>query len=382
MISIITQGKFHSEPLAIILKKKKLLKKYILFYVSKLIDNSLKSETHCANFLFLFYKIYIKIFRKDPPEVINWFLKRRFENFVLKHITNEKILHIWPDCSNQILNHCKKNSIITVCETSSAHPNYKKKIIDEEYKNFDLEPKTFSKKIYSDQIKFFKSADYFMAPSKFVINSLLKNKIDKKRILYAPFGVDINFFDKGKKKKKDKKLRIVSVGDFDIRKGSYYILKAFSKIKDPNIELDFIGNINDDLRNICQDELNDKRVRLLGTMNKIQLRDSLKNYDIFCLASLEEGMAISMLEAMSMSLVPLCSEHTGAKDIIDHAYDGFIFKIRDINEIKRKIIFLRKNPNILKIMSKRIRSKIVKNFSHQIYQNRIYYNYRKILKKI
>lgn len=69
MISIITQGKFHSEPLAIILKKKKLLKKYILFYVSKLIDNNLKSETHCANFLFLFYKIYIKIFRKDHLEL-------------------------------------------------------------------------------------------------------------------------------------------------------------------------------------------------------------------------------------------------------------------------------------------------------------------------
>lgn len=381
MISIIAQGKFHSENIAKALKNKNLLNKYILFYYSKFIDNSLIKNVYCTNFLFLFYKIYIKIFKKDPPEFINWYLKRSFENYALNKVTNERILHVWPDCSDKIADYCRKNSIITVCEASSAHPIYKKKIVDSEFKKFKLKPETFSYKVFIDQIKFYKKADYFMAPSNFVINSLLKNNINKKKILYAPFGVDTKFFSRRVSNRANKKIRIVSVGDFDIRKGSYYLLKAFNKINDKNLELHFIGNINQNLKRICKKELKDDRVKLLGTMNKIKLRDRLKNYDIFCLASLEEGMAISMLEAMSMSLVPICSENTGAKDIIKHEYDGFIFKIRDVEDIKKRILFLRNNPEVLKKMGTRIRKKICQKFSNKKYQERIIVNYKKILLK-
>ena len=41
-----------------------------------------------------------------------------------------------------------------------------------------------------------------MAPSRFVINSLLKNNISKNKILYNPFGVDTKFFSRKKFKKK------------------------------------------------------------------------------------------------------------------------------------------------------------------------------------
>ena len=381
MISIVAQGKFHSENIAKALKNKNLLNKYILFYYSRLIDKSLIKNTYCTNLLFLFYKIYIKIFRKDPPQFLNWFLKRNFENYALSKVTDEKILHVWPDCSDKIANYCKKNSIITICEASSAHPIYKKKIVDNEFKKFKLKPETFSDKVFTDQIKFYKKADYFMAPSNFVINSLLKNKVNKKKVLYAPFGVDTKFFSRKVLNRTSKKLKIVSVGDFDIRKGSYYLLKAFNKINDKNLELHFIGSVNQNLKKICKKELKDDRVKLLGAMSKINLRNRLKDYDIFCLASLEEGMAISMLEAMSMSLVPICSENTGARDVIKHGYDGFVFKIRDVKDIRKKILFLRNNPEKLKKMSTRIRKKICQKFTNKKYQEKIISNYKKILFK-
>ena len=172
------------------------------------------------------------------------------------------------------------------------------------------------------------------------------------------------------------------VGDFNLRKGSFYILKAFNQIYDNNLELHFIGAVDSDLRKICKKELNDKRIKLLGTMNKLSLKSHLKNYDIFCLASLEEGMSISMIEAMSMSLVPICSENTGAKDIIKNGYDGFIFKIRDIDGIKNSILKLKNNPKILNQMSKRIRKKVCKDFSSEKHQQRVFLNYKKILKLI
>ena len=85
-------------------------------------------------------------------------------------------------------------------------------------------------------------------------------------------------------------------------------------------------------------EIADKIGKSKSTIcTEFNLRNRLKDYDIFCLASLEEGMAISMLEAMSMSLVPICSENTGARDVIKHGYDGFVFKIRDVKDIRKKI---------------------------------------------
>ena len=82
-----------------------------------------------------------------------------------------------------------------------------------------------------------------------------------------------------------------------------------------------------------------------------------------------------------MSLVPLCSENTGAKDIIKNGYDGFIFKIRDINALKNKIILLNNNPRLLEQMKIRIRKKICKNFSKEEYQKRILVHYKKIISK-
>jgi glycosyltransferase involved in cell wall biosynthesis len=59
--------------------------------------------------------------------------------------------------------------------------------------------------------------------------------------------------------------------------------------------------------------------------DKIELLDS---NDIFVLPSLREGMPIALLEAMARGKIVISSRNQGAKEIISHGENGFLFEIR------------------------------------------------------
>lgn len=80
-------------------------------------------------------------------------------------------------------------------------------------------------------------------------------------------------------------------------------------------------SINANLKNLAKDDPN---IEFLGGKNNIA--DYLHMADAFCLSSIFEGMPISLIEAMSMGCIPICTPVGGIKEMIKDGVNGFLSK--------------------------------------------------------
>lgn len=63
-------------------------------------------------------------------------------------------------------------------------------------------------------------------------------------------------------------------------------------------------------------------IHLLGEVSNPRLY--LGHADVFCMSSIMEGMPISLIEAMSCGLIPICTPVGGIVDMIKDGYNGFL----------------------------------------------------------
>jgi glycosyltransferase involved in cell wall biosynthesis len=71
------------------------------------------------------------------------------------------------------------------------------------------------------------------------------------------------------------------------------------------------------------------RVNLLGALSHAKLADVYRTASVFVLASVEEGMALSVLEALASGVPVIVTENTGAADIVTHGREGLVVPARD-----------------------------------------------------
>ena len=91
--------------------------------------------------------------------------------------------------------------------------------------------------------------------------------------------------------------------------------------------------------------------------------------DILCLPSYREGFGSSIIEAASCELPALGSNIYGISDAIVENYTGFLHKVGDINDLKKKMIFVIKNKKLLKKYGIKARKRAKKKFDENLVSN-------------
>ncbi len=181
-------------------------------------------------------------------------------------------------------------------------------------------------------------------------NRFLKFKINKKKIIVIPNGVDTSeftrqthsqFLDRYLNDKKDYK-RVVFVGRLDKQKGVEYLIRAIPKVIKKYKEVHFFilgnGNLEIELKNLVR-ELN---IKLYVTfINFIPLKKMPEFYssaDIFCLPSIHEGFPLSIAEALSIGLIIVSSAVEGIPEAIIENENGFLVEPTNIKQLSDKLI--------------------------------------------
>jgi glycosyltransferase involved in cell wall biosynthesis len=124
------------------------------------------------------------------------------------------------------------------------------------------------------------------------------------------------------------------------------LVEAFKKIK-TDLKLVIAGDAThteaylDKVKALAK---NDKRIIFTGPLYGDDKIEAFSNARFFVLPSTIEGMPIVLLEAMSFGLCPLVSDIEENLDVIKDY--GFSFKVRNVNDLKKKLEYLIKNPNI------------------------------------
>ena len=143
-----------------------------------------------------------------------------------------------------------------------------------------------------------------------------------------------------------------------------YLIKAFLKadIKDAKL---VIAGANDTDKEYVEYlhglANNDNRVIFTGAVYGLDKETLLKNCKVFCIPSTIEGLAITLLEAMSYAKPVIASDIEANKEGLGE--NGIWVKVEDIEDLSRAIEFCEVNINILKIEANNNRIRIEKYFT-------------------
>jgi glycosyltransferase involved in cell wall biosynthesis len=376
-------GRFHAFNLAQELLKRDALKFIITSYpkfITKrwdLPDNKVKS---------VFIKeILERIYYKLPKFLKNlynpqFFITEIFDKLASRKLEKADIFVGWSSFSLHTLRKAKKMGMITILDHGSSHIEYQRDILKEEYEILGIKPKPYylpHPKIVEKELKEYEEADYICLPSSFAKRTFLEKGIPENKILHIPYGVDLSNFKQISKN--DNVFRIIFVGSLSIRKGVYYLLKAYKELNLKNSELLLVGPIWDEIKPILNKF--DGFYKAIGPVPQKELYKYYSNSSVFVLPSIEEGLAMVQLQAMACGLPVICTTNTGGEYVVRDGIDGFIIPIRDVEKLKEKILYLYENPEICKQMGQNAKERAKSGFSWEDYGNKIYENYQKILEK-
>lgn len=162
-------------------------------------------------------------------------------------------------------------------------------------------------------------------------------------------------------------IKIVFVGRLTEPKDPILLLRAFNELEKElkdKAEVLIIGEgekRKELERFIKNNELSEK-VKLLGSLPREKVFETLIGADIFVLTSNWEGFPITILEAMSCSLPIIATDVGGVKEVVNNEV-GFLIKRSDKQGFKNALIQLIESPDLRFKMGKNAKERVEKEFS-------------------
>ena len=117
---------------------------------------------------------------------------------------------------------------------------------------------------------------------------------------------------------------LISIGHISKVKNHMLLCSAVAELVDKGapIELYMFGRFVDEGIVNGIKGLNNPHIHMLGQVENP--RQYLRNADVFCMSSVIEGMPISLIEALSCGLIPICTSVGGIVDIVEDSKSGFL----------------------------------------------------------
>jgi glycosyltransferase involved in cell wall biosynthesis len=154
----------------------------------------------------------------------------------------------------------------------------------------------------------------------------------------------------------ERPLRVLFLGQINLRKGVGQLLEAIKSLADEEIEFWFVGptqiHIPSELKHI-------PRVKWFGVVPRIDVARYYKEADVFILPTLSDGFGLTQLEAQSWKLPVIASRHCG--EVVRADENGVVLEEVSGQAIAEALLKLLRSPESLREMS--LRSGVSERFS-------------------
>jgi len=197
-----------------------------------------------------------------------------------------------------------------------------------------------------------REAEHVLVPSDFVRDTLLEQGVDRARINFLPYGVDVERFQPAWTPDPRGRFRILYVGNVGQKKGIKYLLEAVKRLGRSDITLTLVGRLVGSGAGLAPYR---PLFRHLPHVPYLQVHEMFRNADLFIYPSLHEGSAFANLEAMAAGLPVITTHNAGS--VVRDGMDGFIVPIRDPDAIAAGIERLRKDPDKRAAMARSARAR-------------------------
>jgi glycosyltransferase involved in cell wall biosynthesis len=273
----------------------------------------------------------------------------------------------------------RKRGVPIVVERGSTHARFREALLDREYDLLGLDRSALrlSPEVLNRELEEYEQADCVVVPSCFAKDSFVHEGVKPHKVITVPYGVDTELFRPDPLPNLSK-FGVLSVGNLGVEKGTHHLLTAMEKLAIPGIELVLAGALDSYLKG----RLLKSKVpwKFVGHVPQSELPAWYRKAAVFCLPSIQEGMAMVVLEAMACGIPAIVSTNTGCSGVVREGKDGYVIPTRDPETLAERILKLYKDPPLRMLMGMNARERALA-FTWDTYGDRVAQCYRNILKR-
>lgn len=134
------------------------------------------------------------------------------------------------------------------------------------------------------------------------------------------------------------KYNLVCTGTLLHRKGQDLVVEALSRLTEKqrrNIHVTFLGDgpLKSELESMIASHHLEDNVTLMGGVPNTEVYRHLAAANIYILMSINEGLPISIIEAMRCSLPIITADNSGMPEIVRDGYNGLLLKTGNVDKL-------------------------------------------------
>ncbi|QSR86416.1 glycosyltransferase family 4 protein [Candidatus Methylacidiphilum infernorum] len=350
-VNVAVCGRFHYHNYIPFLAQEDFLKS---FYYSHRFDRKILKD-HPEKEVNLWLKEYLrvlhsKVFGTKYQDSLFYAYLLLWEKGVLKHWRKADLWHLLlHGTALKILQRAKNEGSLTLGEAVNAHPLVVFQILSEEEERLSLPRRQRLWKAAQRLLEELKEIDFLLVPSNWVKKSFIQEGFPEEKIQILHYGVNVSRFKPSQSK--DNVFRVICVAQITPRKGQVYLLEAWKKLKLPHAELCLAGKIDPVMIPLLSRY--NGLFRYLGYSSHEKVASFYQNASVYVLPTLEDGFAVSCLEAMASGLPVVTTDQNGASDVIKHGVNGFVVPIRSPEKIAYYLELLYTHPGLCREMGEK-----------------------------
>ena len=219
----------------------------------------------------------------------------------------------------------------TILDAGNSHPDQFWALIAEEHKRWGCSLPPISRQQHERGLRSLDNADFVIGVSEHVVDSIVSRGFPAENVALIHRPVNLRVFSPSPiDRPPNRPLTLVSTGSLSLRKGSPYLFEAVDILrrKYPDMRLLLTDALEESVRPLLA-RFSDLPIEWAPVLPHHLLAARLREADMFVLPSIEEGLARTIMEALSCGLPCIVTPNTGAGNLIDPDTNGDIVPICD-----------------------------------------------------
>ena len=182
--------------------------------------------------------------------------------------------------------------------------------------------------------------------------------------------------------KENSTVNVLFMGRLGKRKGTYDIIEAAKYLKTSDVEIHLYGDGDvEEFENIIADNNLQEKVKINGWISGDKKAEVFQSADIYILPSYNEGLPISILEAMALGLPIISTPVGGIPEAVKDGINGFLVQVGDYKALAEKIDLLAGEKSLREQMGIQSHKIAKEKFDIEIIMKQLQNLYAEILEK-
>ena len=225
-------------------------------------------------------------------------------------------------------------------------------------------------KIYTDKIS------YIITPSEFYRKKFIEDGVNENKIKAIHNSIIMEDYNV----KAEDEGYALYFGRLSKEKGILNLINAFKKCKKGTLYIAGEGPEKDTIENIVKENKLEKRVKLLGFLNKEEMTEVTRKCKFVVVPSIwYENCPYSVLETLAIGKPVIGSNMGGIPELVSDNENGYIYDT--IEELTEKMNMLFSDEEIVKKFSKKSKELATEKYDREVYYSELKNIYDKVVEE-